>query len=71
MCEVVNRFPADRRKVEVSLFSVVFVNFLKLCAVEEISRSLHFYSVSTMCFSIVLFSILNSIQVGGAAAAVQ
>ena len=24
MCEFVNRFPADRRKVEVSLFSVVF-----------------------------------------------
>ncbi len=24
VCEFVNRFPADRRKVEVSLFSVVF-----------------------------------------------
>ena len=24
MCEFVNRFPADRRKVEVSFFSVVF-----------------------------------------------
>ena len=24
MCEFVNRFPADRRKVEVSLFSVDF-----------------------------------------------
>ena len=35
---------------------------------EEIGRSIHFYSLSTMCFSIVLFSILNSIQVGGGAA---
>jgi hypothetical protein len=33
--------------------------------VEEIGRSIHFYSVSTMCFGNILFSILNSIQVGG------